>query len=258
MTYSASYRRILNRIGYYSYQNGLIIRHLNEEGRWDSHLQHCRSFIIKAIEFYNPKTITVLGSGWLLDLPIAEMIEKKIRIRLVDIVHPPEVRQQVADFSNIELIEEDVTGGLIEEVWVKAGNRFFINKLKSLSDIVVPEYIPSGDYGMVISLNVLTQLESLLVAYIEKHASVKDEELLGFRTAIQEKHVAFLKQNPSVLLTDINEVITVKSGQISRVPTLLADIPEGRFAEQWIWDFDLTGTDFYNRRSVMNMKAVIF
>ena len=245
-------------MGYYSYQNGLIFRHLNEEGRWESHLQRCRSFIIKAIEFYNPKIITVLGSGWLLDLPLAEMIEKNIRIRLVDIVHPPEVRQQVADFSNIELIEEDITGGLIEEVWEKAGNRFLFNKLKSISDIIVPEYIPSGDYGMVISLNILTQLESLLIAYLEKHTSVTGEELLRFRTVIQEKHIAFLKQNPAVLITDINEVITIKPGLVNRIPNLLAEIPEGRYAEEWIWDFDLTGTDFYNRRSVMNMKAVIF
>jgi hypothetical protein len=257
MTYPDSYRRILNRMGYYDYQNGLIYRHLNQEGRWDSHLQNCRSFILKAVYQFRPDTVTVLGSGWLLDLPLAEIVEMNISIRLVDIVHPPEVRQQVAQFSGIELCEEDVTGGLISEVWKKAGNRFLFNKLKSISSISVPDYNPSRDPGMVVSLNILTQLESLPLSFLEKHTTLQKEELLGFRKTIQEKHLVFLEKHPSVLITDISEVVTEKSGLVSTVPNLLVDLPDGKYCEEWIWDFDLTGTDYYNRKSILKMKAVI-
>ena len=65
MTHSISYRRILNRMGYYDYQNGLIYNHLNQEGGWDSHLDHCRNFINRALDYYKPEKVTVLGSGWL-------------------------------------------------------------------------------------------------------------------------------------------------------------------------------------------------
>jgi hypothetical protein len=248
---------VLNRMGYYNYQSSLIFRHLNQEGRWDSHHQHCRSFILKAIEFYNPKLVTFLGSGWLLDVPLAEMNEKNIKIRLVDIVHPPEVRQQVADHKNIVLCEEDVTGGLVAEVWQKAGNRFLFNKLKTLRDIVVKDYNPQADMGMVISLNILTQLESLLVAFLEKHASVSEQDILEFRKVIQQKHMDFLTKHPSALLTDDEEIITGKSGVITTVPNLLVKIPEGRYSEDWTWDFDLTGTDYNTRKSIMSMKAVV-
>ncbi len=61
----------------------------------------------------------------------------------------------------MELSEQDVSGGLIEEVWNKAGKRTFLNRLSSLETIVIPEYQPVEDPGLVISLNILTQLEVL-------------------------------------------------------------------------------------------------
>ena len=257
MTYSTSYRRILNRMGYYNYQSSLLFRHLRQDGMWDSHLQHCRNFILRALDLYSPSTVTVLGSGWLLDLPLAEMVERNLNVRLVDIVHPPEVRQQAADIPGIELVEEDITGGLINEVWEKAGNRFILNKLRSLSDIVVPDYNPPGEQGLVISLNIVTQLESLIISYLEKHAVIKDEELLALRTEIQGKHIAFLKKHPSVLITDTEEVVTDRSGRVSTVTNLIAEIPDGRSSEEWTWDFDLTRTDYYNKTSIFKVKGVI-
>ena len=70
-------------MGYYNYQNGLIYRHLNQEGGWDSHLERCRSFILEGVGFYKPGKVTVLGSGWLLELPFAEMVERTGKICLV-------------------------------------------------------------------------------------------------------------------------------------------------------------------------------
>ncbi|HAX94130.1 MAG TPA: hypothetical protein DCY25_09355, partial [Bacteroidales bacterium] len=108
MTYSLTYRRVLNRMGYYNYQRGLIYHHLDEEGSWNSHLGNCRAFILKAMELRKPSKVTVLGSGWLLDLPLKEMAETGAEICLVDIVHPPEVKEQVAGLGKVTLIEDDV------------------------------------------------------------------------------------------------------------------------------------------------------
>ena len=76
MTHTIAYRRMLGRMGYYNYQDGLIHHHINEEGGWEDHLSHCRDFILKAINLFRPEKVTVLGSGWLLDLPFAEIIEE--------------------------------------------------------------------------------------------------------------------------------------------------------------------------------------
>ncbi len=128
MTHSISYRRMLTRMGYYNYQKGLLIHHVNQEGGWENHLEHCRGLIIRALDMYNPEKVTVLGSGWLLDLPLAEMLERTGKVCLIDIIHPPDVTSQVHRYKNVELIEQDITGGLIEEVWQTTRQIFVLQK----------------------------------------------------------------------------------------------------------------------------------
>jgi len=244
-------------MGYYNYQNGLIYHHINQEGGWENHQAHCRSIIIKAMELFKPEKVTVLGSGWLLDLPLAELVERTQKIFLVDIVHPPDVINQVKRFKNVELIEQDVTGGLIEEVWQKGRKYGFFNKLRSLENINVPEFKPDFDTGMIISLNILTQLESLPLDFIKKRSLIKEEDFNLFRAEIQKKHIDFLMRNRSVLISDYAEVITSRIGDIKTIPTLVTDLPACRLSEEWTWNFDQTGADLYNSRSQFKIVALI-
>ncbi len=258
MTHSISYRRILNKMGYYDYQNGLIYNHLTQEGGWDSHLDSSRKLIVRVLEYYKPDTVTVVGSGWLLDLPLAEMLEQTRRVYLVDIIHPPQVKKQAGALENIVLVEEDVSGGLIEEVWNKTKGIRLFNKVRSLESITIPEYIPGFDPGFVISLNILTQLESRIISWLSKKTSVNDEELKQFRKQIQEKHIEFLKRQRSLLISDYAEIVTKKSGEITTIPTLFTDLPDGLFSEEWTWDYDLKGRENYNSRSVIKVVSVAF
>jgi hypothetical protein len=243
-------------MGYYDYQSGLIYRHLNQESGWDSHLEHCRSYILKAIDRYKPGKVTVLGSGWLLELPVAEIIEKAGKLCLIDIIHPPEVVRQAGRINNVELIESDVTGGLIEEVANKINRYPIFKRTRSLEEIIIPEYKPDIDPGMIISLNLVTQLDTLLVRYLKKKARISEDEMLGFRKSIQERHIDFISKYTSVLITDSEEVITMKNGEVKKVQTLLADIPSFKDKDEWTWNFDSKGADYYNSTSTMKVIAV--
>jgi hypothetical protein len=256
MTNSLLYRQLLTRMGYYNYQNGLIYRHLNQDGGWEPHLQNCRRFILKTLDSCKPDKVTVFGSGWLLDLPLAEIAERTKKICLVDIIHPPDVLKQVADFNNVELIEQDVTGGLIAEVWQKSSKYFFFNKMRSLKEIKIPEYKPAGDPGLVISLNILTQLEYLLILFLKKRSKISERDYALFRSEIQKKHIDFLIKHRSVLITDYAEVITSRSGSMSTVPTLLTELPDCQYKEEWMWNFDHTGADLHNTRSQFKVVAL--
>jgi hypothetical protein len=244
-------------MGYYNYQDGLIYRHLNQEGGWDEHNARCRSFILKALGIYKPERVTVLGSGWLLDLPVAEMVDMTGKIFLVDIVHPPDVIIQAGKFKNIELIEQDISGGLIGEVWQKSKGFSFFKKMKSLENISIPEYKPVNEPGMVISLNILTQLESLLIDFIRKRSKIREEDFDRFRAEIQTKHLDFLRKFSSVLITDIAEVFTDDSGNKTTSHTLFAELPSGQYTEEWDWHFDLVRSDYYKKRSVFKVAAII-
>ena len=243
-------------MGYYDYQSGLIYRRLDQESGWDSHLEKCRSYILKAIDKHKPGKVTVLGSGWLLELPIAEIVEKTGKVSLIDIIHPPDVIRQAGSIDNVELIESDVTGGLIEQVWKKISSYPFFRKADNLEGIIVNEYKPVSDPGMIISLNLITQLEVLPVRFLKKKARISGDEMLRFRKSIQEKHIDFLSKYRSVLITDYEEVITGRSGEITRIPTFIADLPQVMEKEEWTWNFDLKGADYYNSRSVMHVVAV--
>lgn len=258
MPHNASYRRILHTMGYYNYQQGLIFRHLNQDRGWDTHLAHCRDFILKAIELVKPSGITVLGSGWLMELPLAEMAERTEKIVLIDIVHPPEVFEQTKRLRNVEVSEEDVSGGLIAEVWKKAGRKSIFNRLPSLETIVIPEYMPHEDPGMVISLNILTQLEILPEKLLRKKSKATDEGFKNFKKEIQEKHIGFLKKYPSILISDIVEVVYDSTGTRKEKNTLLAEIPDGRLKEEWIWDFDLLHADYNRQKSQFKVFAGLF
>jgi hypothetical protein len=257
MTHSLSYRRVLTRMGYYNYQNGLIFRHMNQDGGWGDHLENSRRYIMKALDLYNPEKITVLGSGWLLDLPFAELVERTKKICLVDIVHPPEVLKQAGSFKNVEFIEQDVTGGLISEVWEKMHKFNFLIKAQTLDNITIPDYNPVVDPGMVISLNILTQLETQLVDFIRKRSGISEEEFNFFRSEIQKKHLLFLLKHKSVIISDYAEVITDRTGSVKTIPTVFTDLSSFRLREEWMWNFDQTGADMYNSRSQLKVVALL-
>jgi hypothetical protein len=244
-------------MGYYDYQQGLIYRHLNEDEGWTGHEERCRKFILKALDFYKPDKVTVLGSGWLLELPLAKMAERVKTVILTDIVHPPEVISQTANLKNVKITEEDVTGGLIGEVWNKTGSRTFLNKLKSLDNIIIPEYRPSEDPGMVISLNILTQLETLPERLLRRKTKADENEFLDLRKKVQTKHLQFLQKHNSVLISDVAEVFTESGGKIVEKGTAVIDLPAGKVREEWTWDFDLKKMDFNRKSTVMKVVGIV-
>ena len=245
-------------MGYYNYQQGLLNHHLNQEENWNNHNRQCRSFILRAVDFFRPEKITVLGSGWLLDLPLAEMADKTGKIVLIDIIHPPEVVAQTSGIKNVELVEEDITGGLIKEVWEKAGRRNFLNRLPTLDAIHIPDYQPADDPGMVISLNILTQLEILPGKLLKQKSKASESQFIKFREEIQKKHLLFLAKHKSVLMTDIAELVTDSKGNKTGRPTLAVQLPEGRERDEWIWDFDLLGNDFRQKKFIFKIAAIMF
>lgn len=258
MSHNQEYRRILHRMGYYNYQNGLIYRHVGQEGGWDEHNRRCREYIINAINQIKPSKVTILGSGWLLDLPLAEISEMTEEVVLADIVHPPDVAIQIEAFRNVRLLETDVTGGLISEVWTAIKRYGLFTKMKSIESVKIPDYHPAEDPGFVISLNLLTQLENLPVDFIIRNARINKAEIDEFRKNVQKKHMDFLTTRSSVLISDIEEIFTSKDGSENVVHTLRTEIPTGNNYTEWTWDFDLRRSDYFNSSSVLRVAAVTY
>lgn len=261
MTHTPNYRRILHRMGYYDYQMGLASRYLNQGEGWKVHSRRCRNFIMKVVEMCRPGRITVLGSGWLLEFPLAEAAETAERIILADIIHPQEVISQTAGMGNIELLETDLTGGFVEELWKRTRYRISFRRKLSQDNMNFPDFsIPDFDMpdpGLVISLNILTQLEVLPLKLLRRRAALPDKYIERFSEELQKKHIEFLKRHNSVIITDIAGLTLDKKGKTRESPTLKTILPEGRFREEWIWDFDLAGEDFRQKKTLLKVAAVM-
>lgn len=250
------YRSFIGRLGYYDYQQGLILRSRDQKEGWDSHLANCRNYILDAVRSAKPEKITVLGSGWLLDFPIAEILEMGIPLNLIDIAHPPDVLKQLSAYPMVTFTEMDLTGGLAEEIRKNFPSFAIFRKSKDLSDITVPSLVLDENPGLVISLNLLSQLDVLLSEYLRKRARFTENGLLRFRSEIQQKHLDFLLKNNSILISDVEEVIFTRSGESSTEKTVVIDLPHGKNRKEWTWDFDLKKSDYNMRRSVLKVVAI--
>ncbi len=238
------YRRILKKMGYRADQKGIINRYLREAGGWDSHLMHCRDYILDRLRLYSPETVTILGSGWLLDVPLEDMAEHCQSINLVDINHPPQVKHRVAEMDKVKLIQDDITGGIIKRIWEKRNDG-----PEAVLETEVAVYSPDYDPGLVISLNVLTQTDSLIVDYLHSEYGMSYVQLRDFRGKIQGAHLSFLDSVPSLLISEYEELIFDKAALVQTNKLLFTDLPEKGEKSEWDWDFDNSG-EYYRRKRI--------
>ena len=246
MMKSVSTRRILKRMAYLADQEGIIRRYLREHGGWDEHLLKCREFIIDRVRMRSVTDVTILGSGWLLDVPLEELSELCNSITLIDINHPRQIRRKVKQYRNVRLQEDDITGGLIKHIW-----QLSRKKIDSLDSVVIPVYKFDYNPGLLISLNILTQTDTLINDFLINRMSIDIEEQRRFRRRIQESHLALLKPYPHLLISDFEEdIIDIDSGLVVKTnPLIFCEMPEDNNKEEWLWVFDSSG-EYYRRRRV--------
>lgn len=160
-------------------------RYRRRKHAWQPHLDAARSFILSVAErCVSRGRVVVLGSGLLLDVPIERLAEQFGEVVLVDIVHLPEIRRRVRAYPNVRLLQHDVTGvakPLYENV------RRGIQALPEVN-AVIPE--AGGDTGLVVSLNLISQLAAIPSYYVSKKMpNVSQDELDAWCNRIRAAHL---------------------------------------------------------------------
>ena len=243
--------KILRRMNYISDQKGILRRYLREEDGWSDHLNKAGSFIKDVLQSNDFDHIVVLGSGWLLDFPIESILRSVKRISLVDVHIPPQIRRKSENLNGVEFIEADITGGFIGSVYkqLKQGRAGFTIP----DDIEIPRIVPEKG-KLVLSLNILNQLDILLVDYIRKKVDCDEELIMKFRRVLQESHVNMLQEHPFILMTDYMEILINSHGKVLEEKELIfTRIPSGELVREWEWQFD--SKRLYNSHANTNMKV---
>lgn len=249
----------LRELGLLKDQKGILNRYFREGLAWHPHLDHTRDFIIRWLETMSGKELLVLGSGWLLDFPLDEAVRFCSGITLADIHHPPQVLKRIAKYPGTRCITADITGGLLEEIAVlrKQGHKGSEGIDRILSGFHPVYQVPPGT--IVLSLNILSQIDSLLTDALPQGFFRDDKHKLVFRKFIQEEHIRMLMHHNFCLVADYAEVIKNSGGEISTVKEhLFCSLPGSGFQEEWIWDFDLSGSYHKGHMTLLKVGAMTY
>jgi len=191
---------------------------------WRAHEDNSQAFIRNTVAgLRQRRTVVVLGSGLLRDVPIEMLAQQFDTVVLVDLVHLASVRLRLMGrtYRNVRLIERDVSG---YEALISGSN------IEPLSFLRQVPYL-----DLVISANLLSQLgigaSRRLAA--EPAGPVATE---GSRRLI-EAHLDGMRQLPAAtcVITDTAYSVLDRSGTVLETTDLLHGIEVAPVAKVWVW-----------------------
>lgn len=205
----------------------ILSREKRCKNAWASHRENCKSFIAGSIQSaHHLESVLVLGSGPLHEIPIELLAKTFKRVVLVDIVHLSSTKKKCAPYNNIEFVEHELTE--IERDIFLSGK--LINK--------IPKNFIDSSWGLVLSVNVMSQLPLHLEKFIRKKFNFNDSEIEIFLQNITKNHFLFLEsfQAPAVLITDTETHYLDDKSAILQVDLNYEHIKLPKPVKEWMWD----------------------
>jgi hypothetical protein len=201
---------------------------------WQPHLDRTRRFVLSAAEQCTGRQkVVVLGSGLLLDVPVAELSASFENVVLKDVVCLPEIRKRITQYQNVTFVEHDVTG--------LAGRLYRVGRedLPSLPAVPVRDPGEDRDADMVISLNILSQLWVVPRAFIGRRLRrFSAEEVDEWCSRIVASHYRYLRSLPHdvCLVGDFEAVKRDPAGRIVSRPSTVHGLELPGPDERWTWN----------------------
>lgn len=231
--------RILKKLNYFSDQRGIFERYLNEAESWNIHLEKTKNSIITAAQKTSKNSCAILGSGWLLDIPVEQLAEQFKEVYLFDIIHPSQIKHKLSKLRNIKFVEIDITGGAIQQIYDSVQMYKSYKKRKELKDFIITGFQYAKEFDFVASVNILSQLDQILINYIKNYNLYSDDELKVFSQIVQQKHLETLPEGKTCLITDVKEIILDKNDKIEHEKQILSvELPTEKIFSEWQWHFD--------------------
>lgn len=227
--------QIVHNRRYRNAQNGIIRRYLAEPKGWGVHAERCKKFIVSALHDIKPQSVAIMGSGWLLDVPLDALLAQCQRVVLMDIVHPRQIAHQHGNNPKIEMLYTDVTG--LSPYLISTSRKQLTHS--AICKHIDAHRIDLQPYDMVVSLNLLSQLPEGVAQHLHKRATLSEAQHTDIARRIQQAHVDMLPKGKSLLISDVEEEFLDEDHRlIGSNPTVLIDLPQSPQAQRWDWVFD--------------------
>lgn len=239
------------RLGYLRDSVWLMSRARRCRRAWAPHLEASRAVMRAAIAATERgDTAVVLGSGLLLDVPLADLAARFRRVVLVDAVHLRPARRAIRAFANVETLTADLSGAMA----------LMTGAARDLEPCLPPVCTESGT-GLVISANLLSQLPIRPVERLEasRHplGAWTPEHGDAFGRRIVEGHLKALAglRARVCLVTDIDETEEDRQGRVHARHDLLYGARLGNPEREWTWELAPFGETARNRRLIHGVVA---
>jgi len=242
----------LRRLGYTSDQAAIMRRYIREQQGWKTHLENTRQAIVEGLLQHKAKTLRILGSGYLLDIPVEEILQHCSRLVLTDIIHPPQVVHKFSGVSSVVFDTVDLNGGLANFIGQRNARRLTFFELESFIRNIT---LPTFDEDLVVSLNLLSQLNDIPIAYLRRKGKLSAEQLHELAGQIQQRHVDQLPVGRTLLVSDYEEeYYNEDEDLVGANPTVFVRIP-GCTIREWSWQFDTQMTYHEDFKTVLRVTA---
>ena len=243
----------VRRLGYLDEAIAMRGRYGINRTAWQPHLDNTRRFVLSVAEKIQKRNkVVILGSGLLLDVPLAELSAMFQEVVLMDIVCLPEVRRQIKEYGNVSFMERDVTN---------IAERLYTHRQQGIPEL--PKAAPASSEigksaGLVVSLNILSQLWVIPRTYAAKQRpGLPHDQIEDWCRQIVESHYASLRSmSCDVCLVADHEFVKRDTGAsiISRASTLYGlGLPEPDVS--WTWNIVPAGTGARSSSKELNVGA---
>ena len=224
----------VRHMDYLNEASALKSRYQRNRTAWQPHLEQTRQAILSAAEESRKRTkVVILGSGLLLDVPLKELSSLFREVVLLDIVFLPEVYKRVKRYGNVRLVQHDVTN-MAQRLYenIRSGHPEFPTAAPSVAEI-------DENTGLVVSLNILSQLWVMPRAYaLKKLRNLDEEDVDDWCKQITGSHYAFLQQLtcPVCLIADHEFVKRDQEGRIISQGSTIAGLALPEPKTSWTWN----------------------
>lgn len=232
----------------FAYQN-VSLKYRSERCKkaWQPHVRESRNLIEERVRAVKAKSVLILGSGLLLEIPIEFLLQNCDKIYLVDLVHAAQIRTLARKNPKIELIEKDISAVL---GFIKKGQSPF--QVSSIPWQHLPAWdLPKVD--LAISANLMSQIPLIISESIAMSSSVYRD----FSKKLRDEHIRrLLEQGTHALLfADFENRYIDREGNLLKTETYTVNLRELKYLKEWIWEIAPFGETSKDYKVEMTVKA---